>query len=234
MNNIKTLFVAAAAMFAANTYAQTVDPTFIFLDENGKEIPSGSTVYCSTPEYVYTDEDDPKAGYWQVPSGVSVKNTADVDMGADAIINVTRLDNGSVQCCFPENCKTMEAVGAARNEVAVLKAGTSRNIQTEFLPAAEGEAEMSLTVGVYNVTYETNRFGITTPSYDEVDLDASEKPVLHLSFKYVATGVNDIEAEKTATVVARYTAEGKQISQPQRGVNILKLSNGKTMKVVVK
>ena len=234
MNKIKTLFVAVAAMFAANTYAQ-VDPTFIFLDEKGNEIPSGSTVYCSTPEYVYYDEEDPDAGgYYQVSAGVSVKNTADVDMGADAIISVSKLDNGTLSCCFPENCKNIDKVSTERNEKAVLPAGTSRNIQTEFLPAAEGEAEMTLTVGVYNVTYETNKWGITTPNYDELDLDNSEKPMIHLSFKYSTTGVNDIEAEKTATVVARYTAEGKQIAQPQHGVNILKLSNGKTMKVVVR
>lgn len=50
------------------------------------------------------------------------------------------------------------------------------------------------------------------------------------------TGINNIAADTTggSEVVARYTANGKQITAPVKGLNILKLANGKTVKVMVK
>ena len=46
-------------------------------------------------------------------------------------------------------------------------------------------------------------------------------------------GIEDFKAVD-ADVVKFYTVDGREIAQPQRGVNIIKLSNGKTAKVVVK
>lgn len=50
------------------------------------------------------------------------------------------------------------------------------------------------------------------------------------------TGINNITPDTTGSseVVARYTANGKQITAPVKGLNILKLANGKTVKVMVK
>ena len=48
------------------------------------------------------------------------------------------------------------------------------------------------------------------------------------------TGVKAINgADANATVVARYAADGTQISAPQKGLNILKMSDGTTRKVIV-
>ena len=47
-------------------------------------------------------------------------------------------------------------------------------------------------------------------------------------------GIHDIEGSQKLTEVARYTIDGRRISQPQKGVNIVKLSDGTTFKVLVK
>ena len=47
-------------------------------------------------------------------------------------------------------------------------------------------------------------------------------------------GIHDIESSQKLTEVARYTIDGRRISQPQKGVNIVKLSDGTTFKVLVK
>lgn len=51
-----------------------------------------------------------------------------------------------------------------------------------------------------------------------------------------ATAVEDVSDTTHAegTIVARYNVSGQQISTPTKGVNILKMSNGKTVKVLVK
>ena len=52
------------------------------------------------------------------------------------------------------------------------------------------------------------------------------------------TGIEGIEAEpseqKPVTVVARYNMNGQQISSLQKGINILRMSDGTTKKVLVK
>lgn len=56
-----------------------------------------------------------------------------------------------------------------------------------------------------------------------------------LSVKSISTGINGVSANDAEAVeVARYNAAGQVISAPQKGLNIIKLSNGKTMKVIVK
>lgn len=49
-----------------------------------------------------------------------------------------------------------------------------------------------------------------------------------------ATAIKGVETSENATVVARYAADGSEISAPVKGINILKLSDGTTRKVVVK
>ena len=49
-----------------------------------------------------------------------------------------------------------------------------------------------------------------------------------------ATGIeNTVASEGNATVVARYAADGTQVSAPVKGINILKMSDGTTRKVFV-
>mgnify|MGYP000361043773 CR=1 FL=1 len=49
-----------------------------------------------------------------------------------------------------------------------------------------------------------------------------------------STGIEDVTTGTEATVVARYTVNGVQVSAPVKGVNILKMSDGTTQKVLVK
>ena len=48
------------------------------------------------------------------------------------------------------------------------------------------------------------------------------------------TGINVLMNTKGISVKDRYTLDGKQLSQPQRGLNIVRMSDGTTKKVVVK
>lgn len=49
-----------------------------------------------------------------------------------------------------------------------------------------------------------------------------------------ATGITDINATSNVVEVARFTADGKRISAPQKGINIVRMSDGTTRKVMVK
>lgn len=49
-----------------------------------------------------------------------------------------------------------------------------------------------------------------------------------------ATSITDVNATSNVVEVARFTADGKRISAPQKGINIVRMSDGTTRKVVVK
>lgn len=68
-----------------------------------------------------------------------------------------------------------------------------------------------------------------------VSLDAnSSAKTLNYSFDDDADVDGIEELENETTVVAIYTLDGKRIDDMQQGVNILKMSNGKTLKVIIK
>ena len=50
--------------------------------------------------------------------------------------------------------------------------------------------------------------------------------------KEAYTGINDIRATESGARI--YDLNGNRLAQPQRGVNIIRMSNGATRKVVVK
>lgn len=49
-----------------------------------------------------------------------------------------------------------------------------------------------------------------------------------------STGITEINSSTNAVEVSRFTADGKRISAPQKGINIIHMSDGSTRKVVVK
>ena len=51
---------------------------------------------------------------------------------------------------------------------------------------------------------------------------------------YDPAAIHTVGANAGATIVSRYTLDGRQLSEPQKGVNIVKYSDGRTVKVMVK
>ena len=68
-------------------------------------------------------------------------------------------------------------------------------------------------------------YGINTPLYFCIDNLGAEKPTTGIS-----KPANMVEVYE----VARYTLDGKRIQAPQKGINIIRMSDGSTRKVVVK
>lgn len=48
------------------------------------------------------------------------------------------------------------------------------------------------------------------------------------------TGINAAHCVKGAEEAARYTMDGRHLSKPQPGVNIVRMTDGTTKKVIVK
>lgn len=50
----------------------------------------------------------------------------------------------------------------------------------------------------------------------------------------IPSGVEGVKTDEDNTEVSRYTLDGKKLSEPQEGINIIKMSDGTTKKVIVK
>lgn len=104
----------------------------------------------------------------------------------------------------------------------------------ESLPLASGQYTMSGEIGV---TYQDSTTGdkktINIP-LNNLKFEVKDAP-LTVELNPVANAIDNVNASPSnVTVVRRYTMDGRSISMPQRGVNLLQMSDGTIRKVIVK
>ena len=222
MKSIKSLLLIAAAMFTTASYAQ-VDQTFSFVDKDGKEIPSG-TVWTTN-----NLEDDPFDGL-KVVDDIYVKNNTKERQGVGAFVNVKKIDSGSYQICFPMNCMSGIKGGMTRTEAGAMSANQVKPLNSEWFPESDGVCEVYVKLEYYAIN--KNKFGME--SFERVDDEDLENPMPSITIHFVkgATAINGIKDGENVEVTGIYDATGKQIQVTQKGLNIVKLSNGKTVKIV--
>lgn len=229
MKKIFTLFVAlfcTVAMFAQDTKGM-----FEFADKNGNVVPNGSTLTKTEVE---------KAGKrLQINTGLFVKPVKTElngeKRGVKMRVEVENIDHGTIQYCLNGNCITASEKGTFNSSSDFVK--TLDDLATEWImgtdkegKALKGEATVKLTlVACKRVSLGLNDFGIEEFEWQEVG-DCSS-----ITVKFVydgTTAINGVADNANATVVARYAADGTRLSAPQKGLNIVKLSNGKTVKYI--
>lgn len=229
MKKIFTLFVAlfcSVAMFAQDTKGM-----FEFADKNGNVVPNGSTLTKTEVE---------KSGKrLQINTGLFVKPVKPElngeKLGAKLRVEVENLDHGTIRYCLLGSCSTASEKGtfySTSNFVDKLD-----DLATEWIMgtdkegnALKGEATVKLTlVACKKVSLGLDEFDIEQFEWKEVG-DCSSVTV---KFVYDGTtAINGVTDNANATVVARYAADGTRLSAPQKGLNIVKLSNGKTVKYI--
>lgn len=88
--------------------------------------------------------------------------------------------------------------------------------------------------------YDFDWYGYDVSSKYQYDENTAVTSVTPSSMMFVnlidgvSTGVTELQNNADIKVVARYTADGQLVPAPVKGLNILKMSNGRTMKVIVK
>ena len=123
------------------------------------------------------------------------------------------------------------------NDVAIASSyvGGSNQVSSQTLTAGEN-AEVSYTLNL--PTYAKLKNALQMDQiYVIAVLIASDGSVANVAKVKVAdydpTAISGIHTA-TATEAARYTLDGRQVSAPQRGLNIIRLSDGTVRKVIVK
>lgn len=229
MKKIFTLFVAlfcTAAMFAQDTKGM-----FEFADKAGNVLPNGSTLTKTEVE---------KSGKrLQINTGLFVKPVKPElngeKLGVKMRVEVENLDHGTIQYCLLGSCSVASEKGTFYSTSNFVE--TLDDLATEWImgtdkegKALKGEATVKLTlVACQKKSSGFDEFGIEQFEWEEKG-DCSSVTV-----KFVCDGttaINGVTNNTNATVVARYAANGTRLSAPQKGLNIVKLSNGKTVKYI--
>lgn len=225
MKFLKSTLLMASAMFALSSYAQSeVDDTFVFVDKDGKEVPSGTTYTANIIEVVKGEEES----YEQVVTGLSVKNTTDGKPALGGDFKLTAIDNGFFQTCFPEGCiPGSDQPTTFKLSEKIFEPNESVDLQTEWIPDGDGSCTATIQLKLFK-PYK-NKLGFQV--FEELE---TEYPMPSLTIKFVkgTTGINDILTVDNTKVVGVYTVDGKRVSGMQKGLNIVKLSDGKTLKVI--
>lgn len=124
------------------------------------------------------------------------------------------------------------------NDVLIASSYSNSENQAEF-----GEfVENGVTTGNYTLTMPTKKALKKVIDKEKVSvvaviIDPETGAILNAGKALVgagSTGIITVNNSTNATVVARYAADGTKVSAPVKGLNIIKMSDGTTRKVMVK
>lgn len=191
----------------ATVSAQGNDTGYAFADKEGNVF-TESTLTCTTFE-------DDGWGTIMIPSNLYIKNVnADANTTVAIQANITKIDNGDVQLCFPVNCASYSDPGVKqKTATATIAQGEVKSLQTEWMPAEQGECTVVYTAIVYNGLAEKGSFAIT------------------VNYQYNTTGIANARIANASSKSA-YDLAGRRLSQGKRGLSIVRMADGTIRKVV--
>ena len=212
-----SLLMGCAAL-NAQVVGGNVDQTVQFTDATGNTIANGTNF---TANIVHSESVEIAPGVVvetkTVDSGVQILNTSESAVGVLLKCKVNSVDNGGFQVCLQGSCVPLNLGQETNSSFVILQSGASLPIDLHLnvddaTAAATGEVEVQIM-----------RHNIVMDEYGQ---PAAGDEVLHEgreggSLKSPARGFVGDDA-------------GLEIDAPQKGVNIVKYADGRTVKVVVK
>lgn len=215
---MKKIFTSVfALLFATNFVFAENDKIVQFVDKAGNVVNDGAVINV--------DEGKELFGDLQFPTGLYVKNVSEDDIYVGVSYEIKSIPNGAFQICFPQNCVQKDAVGKYSTPQGPLVAADKKDIQAEWIPDEDGfgTCTVELQVNIYTYNALTKRYILD---------ENGPKITVNMNYKDPAS-VNGLEADKTKET-AHYNLAGQHVSKGQKGVNIVKYDNGKTVKQVKK
>lgn len=217
---MKRLFTFVLALIAIQVaFAQS--KTFVFTDLQGNELADGATI-----EVTQTETDGAGTLMMRIP--IAIKNVSGKTIGGRLRnTNPQDMPNGQLQVCAFEACSTSDEVSQGH---ACPSGYVNEDIMTEWKPK-DATKVWTAKFKIEILQVQKNFLGFE----DVTNKVIGDGPTLNVHFNLGGTtNINKVEKDGKATVKARYAVDGSRLSAPAKGINILKLSNGKTVKVLVK
>ncbi len=205
---MKKVFLLLCAMLATTTLL--AQDYYVFADKDGNVFEDGTTIQCTKAE-------DDGFGTIMLPSGLYVKNAdAPNSCAVSVVANITKMESGLLQLCFPMNCSSYSTVGLqAETEKETLTQGQVKNLMTEWLPTAYGECTVIYTLRTYQSILRKNERTIT------------------VNYRYADPASVSLIKSNAAIHQGIFNLQGCRQQQLSRGINIVRRSNGTIRKISV-
>lgn len=223
MKRFFTLLVSVFALTAtgwAQDEGEDLDQTFVFIDDQGNIVPDGSVITVAA----INDE-----GQMVVP--LKVKNVEGDGAAVSMYETIDALPNGGWQTCAFGNCMTLSATGySAKN---IISGTDASDIQTEWMPEQGKYATWSATlqIHVFNIITKTV-FGMKQEVAGEEIIGYGPKVTVNFVYNPESAHISGTAADHQPKEY--FNVRGQRIDGPQKGLNIIRLANGKTIKTINK
>ena len=221
---MKKLLLVAAVLFSISmgAMAQSAKSALQFVDDKGNTLKDGS-VFEVTEIQSFSDD-----AFFLQPN-LFVKNISGMAQTVGLKIDVTAMPHGSFDCCFGVCKEPFEEPGNYMSFTKTMKANDVEGIESKWL-LEKADAPVTWTAIITAGFCEKKG---TTPGVEETKM-TDEGPSVKVKFIYTPTGIASVkDGNATVTEVERYNVQGQKISKPCKGINIIKLSNGKTVKKLI-
>jgi len=226
MKRFFTLLISAFAL-VATAGAQTVDQTFVFTDEQGNIVPDGTEILVNAIN---------EEGQMIVP--LKVKNVAGVKAAVSMYENIDEKpvvndEYGKVadfSTCAFGNCMLKAETGYSAK--SIVADDYDMNIQTEWLPQQGQYATWTATLQIhlFDIVKKTV-FGRTTENPGNEVIAYGPKVTVKFVYDAQSAHIGSMMTENAVTQ-EYYNVRGQRIMTPSKGLNIVKMSNGKTIKII--
>ena len=191
------------------------DFMYEFAKPDGTVIPDGSVVTITKTEIA-----DDGSGDIIMDSGIFAKPVdADDDQLVRIAFDVQTMENGYMQICFPSACASINAPRQGTTNPGVLSSNL-HSIATEWFPVDYGTCTLKASLEAVVKTIS---------GYSVID----DGPTITLQFVY-ADPASVSAGMSVATPVAYYSLSGQRLSGRPHGMALVRLSNGKVVKRMVK
>jgi hypothetical protein len=197
---------------------EEVDATFQFVDAQGQTVPDGSVITVNSPN---------SEGEMSVP--LFVKNVSDDQAAVSMYEVLTDMPDGIWRTCAFGNC--MELTSTGYSAKSVVNSDYNSTIQTEWIPEKGKYASWTATlqIQVFNIT-QKKQFGQVVYQPGNEIIGYGPKVTVKFDYRDPAS----ISSAKTATAERFYSLTGRPAARPQKGVNIVRLADGKIVKRIIK
>ena len=181
-----------------------------------------------------------EVAYMLVADGLTGKTSSwkQANNYSSTMKNKTGLNKSDIPADLQSYWNEPASCNQVYNDVLIASSYSDSENQAEF-----GEfVENGVTTGNYTLTMPTKKILLKALDKKKVSvvaviIDPETGAILNAGKALVgagSTGIITVNNSANATVVARYAADGTKVSAPVKGLNILKMSDGTTRKVMVK
>ena len=216
---MKKILLVAAVLFSISmgAMAQSAKSALQFVDDKGNVIPDGSVFEVTE---IIKDED---FGETYMKPNLFIKNVSGLKKMVAMKLDLTSMPEGKMKCCIG-NCEFYDTPSIRTSGSMSIAAGKSESIETEWL-IPDGTTTPKYWTAVLTA-------GLCKEGAAAVYEYSEDGPSIKVRFGKDPTAVTSVK-ENTVTEVERYNVQGQKISKPCKGINIIKLSNGKTVKKLI-